>query len=323
MALAVTGGYRARMAWSSATAGNPTDGLYFGANYHFLKGFHYENFDLGARLDTDNSGLLTVNPVAEPLVVNRFTGSSGRGFAIDVGMAAVKNRWEIGFGVNGIANRIEWADVERTDYFLSSLVGGGDFTDRPAVFDPASRVERPVDGRANAAYNADAFTVIAEFADGFNGTTFRGGYEHKFNRVQLRGGGRYVEDRFEPTGGVGFNFSNRVGVDVAAFATSANLERKREHGHRVLNPPLEIAELSSRSMSSRPTRARRSSPACPGRKGQVGTPVDLRRRRGPSPHGGAALGEAGLSVLPHRKDRLEHVWERPRYLEGDAGLVGG
>ena len=69
--------------------------------------------------------------------------------------------------------------------------------------------------------------MIAQFANGFNGTTFRGGYEHKFNRVQLRGGGRYVEDRFEPTGGVGFNFSNRVGVDVAAFATSANLERKR------------------------------------------------------------------------------------------------
>ena len=227
LALAVTGGYRARMAWPSAPAGNSTDGLYFGANYHFLKGFHYENFDLGARLDTDNAGLLTVNPVAAPLVVNRFTGSSGRGFAIDVGVAAVKDRWEIGFGVNGIANRIEWADVERTDYFLSSLVDGGDFNDGPAVLGPASRVELPVDVRANAAYNADAFTVIAEFANGFNGTTFRGGYEHKFNRVQLRGGGRYVEERFEPTGGVGFNLSNHVGMDVAAFATSANLERKR------------------------------------------------------------------------------------------------
>ena len=101
-----------------------------------------------------------------------------------------ENRWEVGFGVNGIANRIEWADVERTDYFLSSLVGGGDFNDLPAVLGPASRVELPVDVRANAAYNADAFTVIAEFANGFNGTTFRGGYEHKFNRVQLRGGGR-------------------------------------------------------------------------------------------------------------------------------------
>jgi hypothetical protein len=106
-------------------------------------------------------------------------------------------------------------------------MGGGEFDDRPAVLGTASRVELPVDVRANAAYNADAFTVIGEFANGFNGTTFRGGYEHRFTRVQLRGGGRYVAERFEPTGGVGFNVSNRVGMDVAAFATSANFERKR------------------------------------------------------------------------------------------------
>lgn len=228
LALAVTGGYRARLAWPSGISdGNSTDGLYFGANYHFLKGFHYENFDLGARLDTDSAGLLTANPVAAPLVVNRFTGSDGRGFAIDVGMAAVRNRWEIGFGINGIANRIEWTDVERTDYFLSSLVSGGEFNDLPAVLGLNSRVELPVDVRANAAYNADRFLAIAEFGHGFNGTTFRGGYEQTFGRLQLRGGGRYVKERFEPTGGVGFNFSPRIGMDVGVFGTSANLERKR------------------------------------------------------------------------------------------------
>lgn len=64
-------------------------------------------------------------------------------------------------------------------------------------------------------------------AHGFNGTTVRGGFEQRFGRVQLRGGGRYVRERFEPSGGAGFNLSDHVGLDVAAFATSANFERKR------------------------------------------------------------------------------------------------
>jgi hypothetical protein len=122
---------------------------------------------------------------------------------------------------------MNWEEVERTDYFLTSLVTGGDFVDTPERPAADARVELPVDVRADAAYNADAWTAIVEFARGFNGTSVRGGYEQRLGRIQLRGGGRYVKERFEPTGGVGFNFSDRTGIDFAAFGTSANFERKR------------------------------------------------------------------------------------------------
>ena len=84
-----------------------------------------------------------------------------------------------------------------------------------------------MDIRANGAYNADVWTGIVEYGHGYNGASFRAGYEQRFNRIQLRGGGRYIKERWEPTGGVGFNLSQGFGVDVAAFGTSANLERKR------------------------------------------------------------------------------------------------
>jgi hypothetical protein len=139
----------------------------------------------------------------------------------------VVNRWEVGVGVNGIANRMNWTDVTRTNYVLDSLFDGGEFQDLPTIPVEDARVELPVDVRANAAYNADLWTAITEYGHGYNGTTFRVGYERRFDRVQLRGGGRYIKERWEPTGGVGFNLSPGFGVDVAAFGTSANFERKR------------------------------------------------------------------------------------------------
>jgi hypothetical protein len=47
------------------------------------------------------------------------------------------------------------------------------------------------------------------------------------DRFAFRGGARYVKERWEPTGGVGYNFSNRLGMDLGLFSTSANLERQR------------------------------------------------------------------------------------------------
>jgi hypothetical protein len=226
-ALAITGGYRARLAWPSGGRG-ALDGLYLGANYHYLHGFRYENFAPNARLDTNAQGLLTFNPaLGLPVTIVRSESTSGTGFAIDMGVAAVLDRWEVGFGVNGIANRIDWKNVELTNYVLNSLFTGGAFVDLPAVPVADARVELPVDIRTNLTYNAPAWTVITEFGHGYNGTSFRGGYEQRIGNMQLRGGGRYVNERWEPTGGAGFNLSPRFGIDVAAFGTSANLERKR------------------------------------------------------------------------------------------------
>ena len=136
--------------------GGELDGLYIGANYHYLHGFRYENFEPDARLDTNAQGLLTINPsLGLPVTITRSTSTEGRGFAVDVGVAAVIGPWEAGVGVNGIANRIDWRDVERTDYALDSLFTGGEFVDLPPVPVADARLELPVDVRAHGAYNAD------------------------------------------------------------------------------------------------------------------------------------------------------------------------
>jgi hypothetical protein len=236
-ALAVTGGYRGRFALPGSDGGGTgglygaPEGLYVGANFHYLHGFSYEHFEPDARLDTNAQGLLVVNPAkGVPVSIVRSTSTSGSGFAIDAGVAAVIDKWELGLGVNGIANRIDWRNVERTNYVLNNLFNGGDFVDLPTVPVGDTRVELPVDTRTHVAYNAGPWMAIGEYGHGYNGNTVRGGYEQRFERIQLRGGARYIKERWEPTGGAGFNLSNRFGVDVGLFSTSANLERQRHLG---------------------------------------------------------------------------------------------
>jgi len=237
-ALAITGGYRARFALPSGWGGAGTgglygapEGIYIGANFHYLHGYNYEHFEPDARLDTNAQGLLFVNPAKGlPITISRNTSSNGQGFAIDTGIAAVINKWELGLGVNGIANRIDWTGVERTTYALNNLFTGGEFVDGPTVGVADTRVELPVDVQTHAAYNAGPWMAIGEVGHGYNGTTVRGGYEQRFRRAQLRGGARYVKERWEPTGGVGYDFSPRFGLDVGFFSTSANLERERHLG---------------------------------------------------------------------------------------------
>jgi hypothetical protein len=226
VALAVTGGYRAR--FELANGSGPQDGLYVGANYHYLHGFEYQQFEPDARLDTNAQGLLVVNPaLGLPVTITQHESNSGTGFALDVGGAVLINRWQVGFGVNGIANRINWTDVERTSYVLDSLFTGGEFQDLDPELVEDIEVELPVDVRANAAYSFDDSTAIVEFGQGYNDTTVRLGYEHRFDRFQLRGGARYIKDQWEPTGGVGFDLTPGFGLDVGLFSTSANFERER------------------------------------------------------------------------------------------------
>ena len=235
-AIAITGGYRARFAipgWvpgagDTGSGDRALEGLYIGANYHYLLGFSYEHFEPNARLDTNAQGLLVVNAAQGlPVTIDRSTSTSGTGFAIDMGVAAVVDRWEVGVGVNGIANRINWTSAERTRYALDSLFDGGEFNDLATVPIDDIRVELPVDVRVNLKYNAEQWTATTEVGHGFNGTSVRLGYEQRFNRFQLRGGARYIKERWEPTGGAGFDFSDRFGIDVGLFSTSANLERQR------------------------------------------------------------------------------------------------
>ncbi len=162
-----------------------------------------------------------------PVTITRTTSGSGTGIAVDVGAAAIVGRLEVGLGVNGIGNRMDWTGAERTSYVLDSLFSGGEFNDLPAVPVGDVRVELPMDIRGNASYDAGPWMAITEFGHGYNGTSVRLGYEQRMGRVQLRGGARYIKERWEPTGGAGYNLTDHFGVDVGLFSTSANLERKR------------------------------------------------------------------------------------------------
>jgi hypothetical protein len=229
MALAITGGYRGRFAWPSGVgSGSPRDGVYVAANYNYLRGFEFEDVDMQARLATDAVGLVTINPGVAPVTVGRRFSTTGRGRAVDIGVGAVIDRWEVGFGANGLGNRITWTDVERTAFRLDSLFGGGSFIESPTIPDVDTRVELPVDYRGSIARRADDWSAAAELGRGYGGTSFHGGLEKRTGSVQLRGGARYTTERWNPTGGIGFDLSRRVSIDVAAYGTSANIERKRQ-----------------------------------------------------------------------------------------------
>jgi hypothetical protein len=226
IAMAITGGYRGR--FEIANPGSDRDGIYTAVDFNYLHGFRYEAAGASLRLDTDSVGLLTINPLLpSPLVISRTAAESGRGFAIDVGVAAVVHGFEVGFGVNGIANRINWTDVEQTTYLLGNLFLGQDFVESGPL--PASdvRVELPKDYHVNGGYHADSWSVMSEYAHGFQGDSLRGGAEYRAGLVELRGGGVYSREMWNPTGGVGLNLSPRVGLDVALYGTAANAARER------------------------------------------------------------------------------------------------
>ncbi len=231
-AMAITGGYRGRFAINSD---GPRDGVYVAADYNYIHGFRYENADLALRLDTNAAGLLTINPaLPTPLQIVRTSAGTGKGFAIDTGVAVVYRGVELGFGVNGIANRINWTDVEQSTFLLGNLFLGGDFVENGPFPADDLRVSLPKDYHVNAGYHADRYSVMGEYAHGFQGDTLRGGLEYRPGGIELRGGGVYSRDQWNPTGGVGLNITPRFAVDVALYTTTANAARER-HGALALS----------------------------------------------------------------------------------------
>jgi hypothetical protein len=227
MAVAITGGYRGRLPVTAG--GNEVDGVYIAVNYHHLRGFRFDRFDLSAHFDTDASGLLAIRPTSIPVTIERLKSESGSGFALDIGTAVVMRKWTFGFGASGMANRIQWNALERQRYVLDSLFDGGEFleTDLPAPTG-VERIELPVNYTANFGHNSDRWSAESEFSHGLQGSNFHGGIEFRLGAVDLRGGGRFARNRWHPSGGAGFNLSPRFAIDVGAFGTSANVERRRD-----------------------------------------------------------------------------------------------
>jgi hypothetical protein len=226
VALAITGGYRGRFAWGAGIgSGSDREGLYVAANYNYLHGFQYENDAMAITLRTAANGLLID---ASNILLDHRHASDGRGFSIDAGVGAVIDRWEVGFGASGLGNRIDWSGLEQQRYTLASLTSGNsDFVSTSTVALGTTRVELPVDYRGNVAYYSDTWSAAGEVGHGYGGGSLHAGLERRFGRMELRGGARYSFSKWNPTAGVGFDLSRRIGVDVAAYGTSANVERTR------------------------------------------------------------------------------------------------
>jgi len=227
LALAVTGGYRGRFSWRQGIgSGSAREGLYVAANYNYLHGFQYENDAMTIALRTNSAGLIVD---ASDIAIDHRHAKDGRGFSLDAGVGAVIDRWEIGVGAKGIGNRIDWRGLEQSTYSLQSLTSGNnDFAQTSTVAAGDTRVELPVDYRGNVAYRADQWSAAAEAGHGFGGASFHAGLERRFGRIELRGGARYTFSKWNPTGGVGFDLSPRVSLDIAAFGTNTNIERTRQ-----------------------------------------------------------------------------------------------
>jgi hypothetical protein len=226
-ALAITGGYRGRFAWPMGVgSGSDRDGLYVAANYNYLRGFGYTHDDLAVNLLTDGSGLVTSG---SNIQVAHRDSSSGTGMSLDAGVGAVIGPWEFGVGARGLANHITWTGVQQESCSLQNLISGNsNFPCTTSIAAADTRVELPVDYRANVGYYADEWAVVAEVGTGFGGNSFHGGLERQFGAITLRGGARYTVSIWNPTGGVGFNFSKAVSLDVAAYGTTTNIEQTRQ-----------------------------------------------------------------------------------------------
>jgi hypothetical protein len=234
--VAITGGYRGR--FKLREGGSDRDGLYVAFNYNYLRGFLYEDVGMTLRLDTDTQGLLTFNPSVpfNPIEVVRAHSSSGNGMAIDFGVAAVVNRIEVGFGINGMANRIKWTDVEASRYSLANiLTGNGDFVESTTAA-PDATVKQPIEYVGSAGYHADRWQVSGEIGvrssdyaldKGRLGSTWiHTGFEYRLGLLEPRAGAYYSRDRLSPAAGLGLNFG-KFGIDVAAYSNDDNVEHVR------------------------------------------------------------------------------------------------
>ena len=207
---------------------NDRSGIYIAGNYHYLRGFRYDSADLQVRFDTDAAGLITISPTTVPIGVNHSYSNNGNGFAMDLGVGAVVDRWQFGVGANGIANRIDWDNPRLEQITLQNLFNGGDFIRQPLTSNVSTtKVELPVETNGNVGYNGNSWSALVQAGHGFQGNTFHGGVEKRIGLIALRGGARHSREVWHPSAGIGLNLTSRFGIDVAAFDTTANIEKQR------------------------------------------------------------------------------------------------
>jgi len=226
LALDITGSYRARFPlFADDSGGVNRNGMYVVANYHHLQGFRFDQFDARLQLDTDANGLLVPDPPERPFSLTWHKSSKGIGLSMDFGVAFVVNRWDFGAGVSGVANRIKWRDITEHALSLVSLFNGTEFVHvKLPRRDLTTQIEMPVTYTGDVSYHRDAWSAYTEYSNGLGGTNFRVGMEYRFGAVELRGAGRYSQDNWYPSAGVGLDLTPNFGIDAALFGTQTFLE---------------------------------------------------------------------------------------------------
>ncbi len=229
VAAAVTVGYRAHVPAPGFTSRSSRDGIYVAANYNYLHGFRYDAANIRIRFDTDHLGLVTLQPATTPALVDYVTSSKGRGRAVDLAAAAVLDNLEFTFEAKGLGNRMDWNALEAQEFKLTSLFDGMDFIQSPLqARSGVKRVELPVRYSGGASYNADRWSVETEFSRGLQRKEIHVGGEFRLGLIELRAGERYSRERWFPSAGIGLNLTKGFGIDLAAFRSATNIERKSE-----------------------------------------------------------------------------------------------
>ena len=236
LALDITGAYRARFPLfvpaDAEAAKTSRNGLYVVANYHHLQGIHYDKLDANLRLDTDMNGFLIPDPPERPFSLRWDATGKGWGLAMDFGTTLVVNRWDIGVGVSGVANKMWWRDITVRDLSLVSLFNQSEFvTTKVPNTSLTAEVSLPVTYTADLAYHRDAWSMFSEYSTGLGGDNFRLGLEYRLNPViELRGAGRYSNGSWYPSLGLGYNFTRTFGIDAAFYGTQTFLEAEPHVG---------------------------------------------------------------------------------------------
>jgi len=247
LAGAIALGYRVHVPLpSNFISGSDRDGVYVAATYNYLRGFHYDTAFLNVRFDTDATGRVTLAPTTVPVIADHEYSSKGKGYAMDLATAVVKDRVEVRFSSNGIGNRIEWDNLKTEQYVLRSLFQGANCVANTGLPPSAQNtsncfvqtqkgtiagtrtIKLPVRYSVGSTYTVDRWTIDADYMRGLQKSEFQAGTEYRLGRLEFRGGTRYLSHLWQPTGGVGLNVTQGFGVDLAFFGTATNIERIRK-----------------------------------------------------------------------------------------------
>jgi hypothetical protein len=244
LAMSTTIGYRGRIAINKSATEKTRDAVYLAYNYHILKGFKYLAPDIALRVDTTATGGLTINPVNPTLPFNivDLEANSGKGHASDIGVEVVHGYFEVGFGLNGMGNQIEWTDFTQKTITLNTLAPSpgqppqgftttcvGSHCSTPSTLALAPLVVKlPVVKTGNIAFHNSQVGAMMSYTQGYNGKSFHGGVEKSIGPLWLRGGGKYTRGKWDPT--YGFGIGDKTALDFGFYGTHANLEGKRQTG---------------------------------------------------------------------------------------------